>query len=65
MHFKKEGGGLPQADRLSKLVCEGRRESHRQYVGVRGGWGLAERKFERGTPSRLHCNFNGALVEGG
>ncbi len=47
----KVRGGLSQARRLSKLVCEGRRESHRQKGTVRGGWGLNRREFRRGTPS--------------
>ena len=47
-HCKNEGWGLPQAYRLSKLVCEGGRESHRQTGTVRGGWGLAGQEFGRG-----------------
>ena len=50
MHFKKEGGGYLQAHRLSKLVCEGRRESHRLKATVRGGWGLAGHEFGRVYP---------------
>jgi len=46
-HFKKQEG-LPLAHRLSKLVCEGRRESQGQKGAVRGGWGLAGQEFGRG-----------------
>ena len=41
MNFLKEG----LAHRLSNIVCEGRRESHRQKGAVRGGWGLAGLEF--------------------
>ena len=48
--ISKSKGGLSQAHRLSKLVCEGRRETHRLKAAVRGGWGLAGHEFGRVYP---------------